>query len=360
VDEETTRSPGDSTLRRTLVPWRQVIGPGGAYAIVLLVVIRLVMDCVVFPHPPAREILRHKTRMLTAGSRPDVIIAGDSRALRHVDPEALAHEMGLAVDRVVNVAGSGCGPACALANFREFAEDFGERPVMILSVSFYAVNDNAQLVEDELLWSLGWSQRRQLTSLPDSLLSVFLPERTLGKRLWRRCFAQRPAAECEQRGFEALPISKQLRSDPAEEHRRLQRLTERWYGDPQIDGVRWRRLEADLLILKDLDVQVVLLNSPLLPQLLEHPEGTHIARWEAAMHFKLTALSRKMDIPYYRYTAALFGDRDPAEVFSDEHHLNRVGASILTRRLGADLRTLVAQQRLRLEPPRYASLSVSR
>ena len=130
---------------------RRLIGPGGAWALTLLVAIHVTLNTIVFPDPPAREVLRQKIRTLTAGTPPRVIVAGDSRALSHVDPRVVASQLDLPAEDVVNIAINGCGPSCALAGYREFAGAFADRPVMILSVSFFEVNDRADPVDVELL-----------------------------------------------------------------------------------------------------------------------------------------------------------------------------------------------------------------
>ena len=78
-----------SALSRAVVWWQRM--PRAAVASVLLIaLLHVAASMIAFPEPIARDGLRHKVMALTATHRPAIIIAGDSRAQKHLIPALMA------------------------------------------------------------------------------------------------------------------------------------------------------------------------------------------------------------------------------------------------------------------------------
>ena len=334
--------------------------PTGALAAALFVgLCHLVVSVWIVPHPIAREALRNKIITLTEHHRPSLLIVGDSRAQRHVIPEVVANELGTSVDNVVNIASASCESPVVLAAYREFAGRFAPAPIMVISVSVYSVNDRASepsALSKETLWSLGLTDRLRLASLPRALGVIFLPERELYRRLIVRPREPGPAAVPE-RGFVGIAEDRCITLTPEGLRPAMTYVDQVWFNEAEIDGVRWRQLQADLHSLVGAGVQVVVLDSTAHPAFLQAIAGTSVDTTNVRFHGKLRALCERMNIPLLRYGINWAGGADPDTLFYDVLHLNRRGAALLSKLVGRDLNALIRCGTLRLPLTDTSALS---
>jgi len=307
--------------------------------------VHLLVSRVLVPRPVARDFVRHKVMALTATGRARVVIAGDSRAERHIVPDVIAGQLGLPADDVINIARPACESSGVLAVYREFADRFCPSPIMLISVSMFSVNDreNEDMhLNDAVLWSVGLVDRFRLVRPQRALLATFLPERALYRQIRDRLRPPRGTVpERGFRGFYAKPSREVFegwvsywalhRDDPAE-----------------IAGVRWRQLRRDLESLKAAGVQFVLLDSPESPCFLDMVAGSRRGEVEAEFSRRLADLCREMDIPLLSYDTTCFDVADPGCYFRDSIHLNAAGARVFSEIVGRDLHRLVGSGRLRM------------
>lgn len=325
--------------------------PTGALAAVLFVgLFHLLVSVWIVPHPIAREALRNKIVALTEHHRPSLLIAGDSRAQRHLIPEVVADQLGLTPDNVVNIASASCESPVVVAAYREFAGRFTSAPIMVISVSIYSINDRANepsALSKESLWSLGLVDRLRLATLPRALAAIFLPERELYRRLVIRPREPSPAAVPE-RGFVGIAEDRCIDSTPEGLRPAITYVNRVWFNNAEIDGVRWRQLQADLHNLIDAGVQVVIMNSPDHPAYLQAIAGTSMDTANTEFRRQLSDLCQRLNVPLLHYDADWANGCDPDTLFYDVLHLNRRGAAILSERVGRDINDLIRSGRLRL------------
>jgi len=324
---------------------------GGLYALLFITLVHLLISHEVVPEPLAAQPLRARVLTLTRTVRPCLIVAGDSRAQVHVRPDVLATHFNLPTGATVNIGMPACGPSAVLAAYRELRDRFAPHPLMILSVSFYCVNDGVQddlFIRDESVWSMNFAQRIGMLPLERALASVFLPERALlqaltngrhvpGDRVVKEGgFVAKPAGGAD--GFSHQAVSEQL-----------QGVAVGWFGTPQIDGFRWHRFVKDLQELRDLGVHVVLLDGPVHPSFWEGIADT--PRYAAYKRFraKLAALGQRLDMPVLEYDGEVLHGLDPDQAYFNLTHLSRTGATRLSEQIAADLRDLI--DRGQITPP---------
>jgi hypothetical protein len=321
-----------------------------------------------YPEPIARESLRRKVLDLTADGHPGLLVAGDSRAEYQVIPSVLAATLGVPASAAVNI-GTACGePAATLAAYREFTGRFADGPIMLLSVGLWSVNDHQhEYLGNETLWSLGFADRVRVAPVRSALCSMFLPERVAAARFadWLHGGTRpdpvtgqilarlTPGARARDASVSWLTDRGYIGStkDVAADHRVLGRTTrgivESWYIDARVDGVRWRLFESNLDRLLADGVQVVILDTPRHPAVLAALEGTSGAEADGQFHRQLLDISAAKAIPLLSYDAAVFQGRDPDRLFRDAAHLNDAGATLLSERIGRDLRGLIDVGKLR-------------
>ncbi len=347
--------------------------PLGALAAGLVVGLIHVLAGLAYPEPIARDSLRDKVLTLTAGGRPSLLVAGDSRAASQVIPEVLAGVLGVAGSEVVNIGTPAGEPAVALAAYREFAPRFSHRPIMLLSVGIWSVNDclhEGVFLGNETLWSLGFIDRWRLTSGAHAIRAVFLPERACAAGLIRRCwpdeppdpvtrlilsgvmpggmvFGRAPASMCD-RGY--VRVTEDVTADPEGFARTTRGVANLWYIGARLDGIRWRLFEANLDRLLADGVQVVLLDTPQHPAVLAALEGTSGAEAADRFHRQLVEVGERKGVPLLSYDGQVFEGRCQDRLFGDASHVNAAGATILSERIGRDLRALIDAGRLRLRP----------
>lgn len=329
--------------------------PSGALVAVLIVVgLHLAATLWAYPHPAPRRDLRRKLAALNAGPAPSVILAGDSRIECGLLPERMAARMGLPRAGAINMGSPACDAPAVLAGYRAFRDRFADHPVVVVGISLLGVNDRADagMVGDETLWSLGLADRLRLVEPERALLSLALPEREFVTRHLTEplLLSREPLAVAEQ-GYRG---SSKRRYYSAEELEHDVALLERkWFNEPVLDGIRWRITCAAVLELRAEGAQVVVLDSPLHPDLLRAVTGTRMEQPERQFHEQLRAFCREKNIPLLRYSAeALCPDgecaADPGSSFVGLVHLNRAGAERLSDHVADDLHALLAAGTLRL------------
>jgi hypothetical protein len=325
--------------------------PAGAlWACVLIGLVHLLVAKWIVPYPVAREALRDKIVALTEGGRPALLIAGDSRAERHVIPDVVAAKVGTAPAAVANIAASACESSAVLAAYREFTNRFAPAPVMVISISLFSVNDRANSypsLNNEVLWSLGLTDRVRLGGIREAVQATFLPERELYRRLLGRALHEHVTA-VPGRGYLEVSASSCLDTSTGIAANALAYIDRVWFNSAVVDGVRWRLLQTDLQTLLDLGVQVVVLDVPEHPALARAFAGTPLAEPHAQFHGNLVTLCRQMGVPLLRYPTDWYGAQNPDLLYYDPMHLNRRGAELLSERIGVDLAALLHDGTLRL------------
>lgn len=322
---------------------------GGLAALVIAAVVHLLVVGVMVPQPVARHELRRQIMALTEHTKPRLLLAGDSRARMQLMPSAVAETLGISVDEVINMAGDSCEPAVALAAYREFSDRFAHRPIMVLSVSIFGVNDRAAqpgYVTDEFLWSIPLKERFAFASPVRVLRSCFLAERQLGARLGGLIDSLRASAVAE-RGFRGIPADNTIASGDDWLPAYLSKLDTVWFNDAVLDGIRWRQFEADVRALRSMGVQVVLFDGPEHPAFLSGIEGTEMGRAYAQFHDRLRALAVSEGIVLLEYGPSWCDGNDPDALFFNLLHVNRTGAALLSARVANDVRQLLNADRLR-------------
>ena len=320
--------------------------PAGALiALACVAGIHLLVSRVLVPRPVARDFVRHKVMALTATGRARVVIAGDSRAERHIVPDVIAGQLGLPTADVINIARPACESSGVLAIHREFADRFCPSPIMLISVSMFSVNDRENedvYLNDAVLWSVGPVDRFRLVRPQRALLATFLPERALYRQIRDRLRPPRDSVpERGFRGFYAEP--------PREVFEGLARYWALHRDDPaEIAGVRWRQFRRDLESLEAAGVQFVLLDSPEWPRFLRMVAGCRQGEVKAEFSRRLADLCREMDVPLLSYDTTCFDVADPGCYFRDSMHLNAAGARVFSEIVGRDLQRLVGSGRLRM------------
>ncbi len=332
--------------------------PLGALAACLTVaVVHVVVATWVISEPVATERLRQRFLALSPQGCPSIVIAGDSRAAWQVTPETIASTLGRPPHDVVNLGLEYCESATVLAAYREFADRFAPAPIMLLSVSFWTLNDHprggSHHINDTTLWDLGLVDRLRIVPPKQAVLAEFLPERTL----WRRFTARlNPPANrvvpqtVEDRDFHIVAA-------PDEVAALARTLAEGLFAGAKTDGVCWRQFEVSLQGLKEAGVQVVLLDTPEHPAFLAAIEGTAKQEAYERYHARLAELSRRAGIPLLRYHPARFAAADPNMLYGDVLHLNRTGAGVLSEWIGQSLRHLIADGVLRGPAPAVRSVN---
>ncbi len=330
------------TLLRRICTRVAAIPAGARYAAAIVLIVHLIVATWIVPQPQPGRILAAKVEALTTDARPELIIAGDSRAACHVVPAVLADELGMPVDAIANIARPVCGPAAVLAGFRAYRARFADHPILVLSAAPWCVNDRpaylTQAINDETLWSASLLERFRLVSVRRALNATMLPEKALLGR-----FSDRPArVQVAERGY--YPLDAKLDSRAETHLEQVKRTEDFWYVGAKPEGIRWRILEESLRGLLAEGARVVLLDPPSHPALVDaiakSAHGPVADEYRSALH----VMAQRLDVPILSYELDDFARAvHPDEIYADYGHLNRAGAELLSRRLAADLRRMMAQ-----------------
>ncbi|MCC7292336.1 MAG: hypothetical protein IT449_09785 [Phycisphaerales bacterium] len=371
------------SLRRILrrMPRAALLGAGLAAAMHYAIVFQ------VGPHPHPHRMLRQKAAALTAEHRPSVLALGDSRAEFQICPDAVATGMNREDLDPINLAMANGDSSAGLAVYRAFAPACAPRPLALLSISFFSVNDHYPFEGGgELLASMTFGDRWRLFGGRAALASLFIPERSMiDSRL--SPFTRAPADVVGELGF--------LRLDPASDggtsteriEKEWRRIACTWFLDPVVEGIRWQQTVKDITSLHELGAQIVLIDMPFHPVLERRLAGTPHGEALRLFQGNMDALAAKLAIPLLRYTSADLepaiapgrcdGESPPATAshalggfldtdkpqdfcagggdlrlpasapfFFDLLHLNEVGALVISRRIGEDLKALLAEGRI--------------
>ncbi|HRX84650.1 MAG TPA: hypothetical protein P5572_06475 [Phycisphaerae bacterium] len=322
---------------------------GALVALCVVIITHLIVSLAIYPEPMPRRDLRRKLAALTGRAPAQLIVAGDSRAECGILPATLAGQVGIPANRAINMGSPACDLPGVLAGYRAFANRFDPHPILIVSVSLVEFNDRAahRLIGDETLWSLGPLERLRLATPKRALTSLFLPERELLSRMLVEPFlldTHKPMVVSEQ-GYRGQRTRR--RYPPQLLEHDVNYLNESWFNDPQFQGVRWRLFRQSVQALRDAGAQVVLLDSPEHPQLVQAMRGTPMETQDEQFHKQLAQYCRDNHVPLLRYTAeSLCADAacaaDPGSSFVSLVHVNRTGAERLTARVGEAVSNLIA------------------
>lgn len=313
--------------------------PWGAIAAVGILGVVHLAAVLVCREPVARPVLRSKFRQLTQAD-PRVVLIGDSRMKSGVQPALIERSLGLPSSSVVNLAESACDSPAITAAWKEFAPRLGHASLIVLNVSFFAVNDNAtDILGDELLWDMSWADRLSTLATTRAVASVFLPE----KMLWQRFISLGSWAQSEYRlgGFDSSPATENVQSWSADQRRqRIEALRQWWYTDPKIDGVRWQSLAGTLELLSKSKHELVVLLMPEHPIFVEAIKGTAAGIADQEFRSRVHALCEQRGLRCLDYDAGCLRPGESDLLFSDLVHLNRHGAEAFTPVLAGDLMRL--------------------
>lgn len=298
--------------------------------------------------PIVADELALRIERLTSEKRPAVIVAGDSRAAMGIHPIELARGLGIEEEDVISIATLSCDSTRTLSMFQRYRSRFAPEPVMVLSVSLFSVNDASVLLSLEQLYSIPFWDRLGLNATKSKQLRcLVLPEldtlARLGLRDWV-IHGEEPSFS--ERGFR----SSVTRWRPSPETLPQQRQEQAFYWCPSLalHEQRWVCLVRDLSSLKEMGVQVVVVDMPIHPVFMKEMLGTLYEMGLEQFRSDLAHLCGTLDIPYLRYDATCLG-ADLSQLWRDAAHLNRYGAVPLTTTLAGDVRALIKQGRIALQ-----------
>lgn len=288
------------------------------------------------PEPVARPELRDKARSLTRQRTPMVVISGDSCVKCGIIPALLAEKLGLPSESIINMAESACDTSAVVAAYTEYAHRFASDPTLIVNLSFFSANDGAgDILGDELLWSLSFRDRLRLAGLARTVRSMFLPEKAVWQDLTR--FWPRAVGRYAESGFESAPAHLSVNTwTPDHRRDRADALRQWWYNDLRTDGLRWKKLRADLETLAGYARLHVLLMPPH-PSFITHIQDTAAGEAEQRFRAGIQDLCDQLGIVCLSYDAECLRPTDPDCLFHDLVHLNRAGAEVFTTVLARDL-----------------------
>ncbi|MCG3130296.1 MAG: hypothetical protein FLDDKLPJ_01050 [Phycisphaerae bacterium] len=308
----------------------------GALTIVLhLVAVRLL------PHPLPRPLLAQKAERLLTHGDVRLLVLGDSRGTYDLAPVIIADALGVPSAAAANLAGDHCDVPAALALYRDVQPRLSAPPTILLSISFWSVNDaNPDPLGDELLASLNFAERQNLVGLRRAVLTPFLTERSLVERWTLPLRKPLPPEVLGEAGFVPLDPSFNGATSAARIEKELARLMRTWFNAPCVDGVRWSRTAADVRTLRTTGAPLAIVDAPLHPALLDRLEAEGLMSALDAFRARIDALGEELGLPVLRYDAADLDAHDPAPLFFDLLHLNADGARRFSRIVGDDLRRL--------------------
>jgi len=220
---------------------------------------------------------------------------------------------------------------------------------MLLSVSIWSVNDGSPtyVENDELLWSLSLPECLRLVPPARALRAFFSAETALWVTIaesWKK-----PMEFGNERGFSGPAGLGRSNFSPSAVARQTRLLQREWYAGSDLDGLRWRALEADVESLIDLGIQVVLVDAPMHPSWLAQLEGTDAGKLQSVFETKQAQWAGAHGVPVLRFSEEWLENRDPDELFYDLVHLNREGAKLFSKKVGQSVVKLIGNRNL--EPP---------
>ncbi|MHC5109799.1 MAG: hypothetical protein ACYTHJ_07975 [Planctomycetota bacterium] len=329
---------------------------GGIYAVLILGVSHGCFTWFINPFPIARSDLRTKIAVLTADARPAVLFAGDSRAECQLDPAQAANLLDMKKGAIVNIAVRGGDSAMAAAAFHNFGDRFASRPVVVLSVSPHFVANRGKLdpyYNTEYYWSAGLMERFKSLSVKNAVRVSFAPEVLFADRIVEYFVPSKVSYPWREGGFR--PIAGAPDDPGTDGYAATIARMRRWdcFSVGALSSHPWQLFIRDLRAMREQGAQVVLLDAPEHPAMLESLAGTAEGDNFDHFHRTLETVAERLGITLLRYDAADIGINDADGCFDDGVHLNKAGATLLTRRLCEDLVRLRHQGNVRM-----ANLSV--
>ena len=278
------------------------------------------------------------TLITHAESKPELIVAGDSRAERQVIPAQLGEALGV---KAVNIAFTASDlPLTFSALVRHAVLE--NQPTLVISTTFFQVNDGAldnDSISAPMMFRIDWIDQFKLfrSSLPE-----------LVYRKWGIYVAWLKGNEpCKSKvvpegGF--YGVQGQLGAIAEVDLNRYE-LAHPWYRDLSFPGIKWKAFCSALSDLASTGATVVLYNPPAAPLWPRHTQGGTIDRAERAFTHGL-----QQEATRYPNVHVIDFYGDPPALLTDEHyydiqHVNRQGAAIFTDELARRLIAMGIQQR---------------
>lgn len=261
--------------------------------------------------------------VVPSGSKPDVIIAGDSRASLNLDPKAFNVAGNPRVVNIATRAGYITDVATALRRFNITKPN----TLVIVSVSYFEVNDEA------------WKG----VSLPPSMysrLGFFDEIKSFDNKFdaWYQSYADFWALFIRQRilrnGF--VPTYGNLGFEPQQGIMALPVPTEDlknhpWYNPSVFPGWKWEAFKDALKDLAGSGNQIVIYSAPPDPAWKKITQGTAIASEEELFSKKLNEeVSKYLNVHFLDLYHENFPELTD-EYYYDTDHLNSTGAQIFSK-----------------------------
>jgi hypothetical protein len=276
--------------------------------------------------------LRAKIQALV---RPDalyrLLILGDSRAEQQVDPWQLADELGIPRDSCLNLGVRAGDLSSAVQALRVHPELLRDKPTLIFSVSFFAMNDGAAkegYYSPDLIAECSPVQAMELLT-PTQLNAYYLTG--LAELLGH---AEKPHVSNAAGGFQ--PFDTVL--EPREDLRVDQvHLTHPWYKGVNLDGIRRQIIRKDLVWIAEQHCRALIYDGPIAPWWKSHIQDSYIQQVDDAFTQKMA-----MDCAAAGVAFVSYHDRAgiPNSHFKDLQHLNRQGSVEFTRWLADTVRSI--------------------
>jgi len=261
-----------------------------------------------------------------ADPKPELMIAGDSRAERQVIPVQLGAALGM---KAVNVAfASSDLPLVFNALVRHAA--LVDRPMVVISTTFFQVNDGAidhDSISMPMLLRMDWIDQFKLfrKALPELIYRKAAMYATWIKAC-KRC---KPKAIPEA-GF--YGVQRQLGAIDEVDLDRYA-FAHPWYQAMSFPGIKWKAFCEAMSDLASSNATIVLYNPPASPLWLHHTQGSAIDRMERAFSYMLQQEAMR----YANVHVIDFYGDPPASLtnahYYDIQHVNRQGAIIFTDEL---------------------------
>lgn len=343
----------------------------------LVACVHLLFAHVINPAPLLRQDVLQKMEALTQEGTPRLLFAGDSRAECQLVPSLFAERLGISENEVANMAVSGGDSNMTAVAVRRFRHRIADDAVIVMSVSPHHLADRQgfdRYYSADYFWSAGLFERLKHLSIVDALKVTFIPERAFLEQLSRDLLPTPPKWEWQGRGFR--PLGNDPEETSADGYAKTVSRLKRWncFDVGDADSFPVRKFVQDIKTLQAMGLQVVLLDAPDHPVLLDSLSGSDDGR--NYVHFRrlLSRLASELDVPLMTYRAADLLDvasvdnairNTPADrnryegLFVDGVHLTTHGAMRLSECVAEDLERLHAMGAIALRTGK-ARLAVQR
>lgn len=272
--------------------------------------------------------LESKIISLADGHVNEIIVAGDSRAHRQVDPVYIYDEYGYSA---INIAVNS-GELITTYNALKKYDLLGTKSI-ILSVSFFQANDGASepgYLSTAAIVNMSLAEKLKFIS---KNLVFYL--KLYQKEFFQQIVFPKQLSRLQESSFEHLgflPTQGQM-SLPIPYSADPQKTTHPWYKDINLHGSRARLLRETILKFSQEDCNLVLYQPPVSPAFREKIKSSPIENSEYAFSQMLAQESNKYQNIYF---IDFFSDQVSVltdEMYYDPQHLNPIGARLFTREL---------------------------